>query len=182
MPKTDFVDSGVPAIHYGQIYTRFGTSTTESITYVDDSKAQKLAKVHPGDIIITNTSENIDDVCKALAWLGNQVAVTGGHATVIKHHEDPLYLVYFFRSSEFDSLKRKLQTGTKVIDVSAKSLTKVPVPLPPIEVQSEIAKHLKAFDELLIDVTIGLPAEINARRKQYEYYRDKLLTFEEKVA
>lgn len=73
-------------------------------------------------------------------------------------------------------------TGTKVIDVSAKSLAKVPVPLPPIHVQSEIAKQLKAFDELFTNVTVGLPAEISARSKQYEYYRDKLLTFEELVA
>lgn len=40
-----------------------------------------MAKVDPGDLIVTNTSENIEDVCKAVAWLGNEQIVTGGHAT-----------------------------------------------------------------------------------------------------
>jgi type I restriction enzyme S subunit len=54
------------------------------------------------------------------------------------------------------------------------------VPIPPLPVQEEIVRILDQFDTLVNDIKQGLPAEISARRKQYEYYRDKLLTFKEK--
>ncbi len=131
MPKTDLTDSGVGAVHYGQIYTRYGTSTIDTLSFVSPNTAAKLTKVDPGDLIVTNTSENIEDVGKAVAWLGEHQIVTGGHATVVKHHEDPKYLSYWFQSASFFAQKRALATGTKVIDVSAKQLAKVKIPIPP---------------------------------------------------
>jgi len=56
-----------------------------------------------------------------------------------------------------------------------------PVPVPSIEEQERIISILDRFDTLVNDITQGLPAEIEARRKQYEYYHDKLLTFKEKI-
>ena len=56
---------------------------------------------------------------------------------------------------------------------------KYPVPLPNIEVQRRIAAVLDEFDTLTTSLSSGLPAEVAARRKQYEHYRDRLLTFEE---
>ena len=56
-------------------------------------------------------------------------------------------------------------------------LQKVVLPIPPIDIQHRIAKILDSFETLVNDLTAGLPAEIEARRKQYEYYRNKLLTF-----
>ena len=53
------------------------------------------------------------------------------------------------------------------------------IPLPSLAEQRRVAKKLRHFDALVNDLSIGLPAEIAARRQQYEYYRDKLLTFEE---
>ena len=91
MPKSDLTENGVGAIHYGQIYTRYGAWARATISFVSETTASKLAKVDPGDIIITNTSENIEDVGKAVAWLGDEQVVTGGHATVIKHAQNPKY-------------------------------------------------------------------------------------------
>ncbi|MCM1474342.1 MAG: restriction endonuclease subunit S, partial [Muribaculaceae bacterium] len=59
-------------------------------------------------------------------------------------------------------------------------LTKIKIPVPPIEEQKRIVSILDKFDALCNDLTSGIPAEINARQKQYEYYRDKLLNFKEK--
>lgn len=181
MPKSDFVASGVGCIHYGQIYTHYGIWTTETLSFVAAEKAAKLTKVEPGDLIITNTSENIDDVCKAVAWLGDAQIVTGGHATVLKHDQDPKYLSYYLQTPHFFAEKKKLAAGTKVIHISAKSLAKIRIPVPPIEVQREIVKVLDRFDTLVNDISSGLPAEITARRQQYVYYRDRLLTFKEAV-
>ncbi|CEI46616.1 JHP726-like protein [Propionibacterium freudenreichii] len=171
MPKTDLVEEGVGAVHYGQIYTRYGVSATETFSFVSPEKAVKLAKVEPGDVIITNTSENIDDVGKSLAWVGDAVIVTGGHATVIKHDQDSKFLAYWFASADFYAQKRKLATGTKVIDVSAKQLATVRIPVPPLEVQREIVRVLDKFTQLEAE----LEAELEARRAQYEHYRNALL-------
>ena len=179
MPKVDLTDAGVGAIHYGQIYTRYGAWTTSTISFVSPGTAAKLAKVNPGDIIITNTSENVEEVGKAVAWLGDDQIVTGGHATVIRHPEDPKFLSYWFQSESFFGQKKALATGTKVIDVSAKQLAKVRIPVPPLEVQHENVALLDQFDALVNDLNAGLPAELAARRKQYAFYRDSLLTFPE---
>ncbi len=70
----------------------------------------------------------------------------------------------------------------KVKRLSASGLGQIEIPVPPLEEQRRIADTLDKFDALVNDISIGLPAEITARRKQYEYYRDKLLTFKEAAA
>jgi type I restriction enzyme S subunit len=182
LPKSDFTELGVPAIHYGQIYTHYKTWATETKSFVAETTSTKLAKVLPGDLVITNTSENLEDVGKAVAWLGSRTAVTGGHATVIRHKQNPKYLAYYFQTSQFSIDKAKHAKGTKVIDVSAKDLAKISVPLPAIEVQDKIVKILDGFELLTRSLSEGIPAEIEARRKQYEHYRDMLLTFKELAA
>lgn len=62
------------------------------------------------------------------------------------------------------------------------SMSRIPLALPDLETQARIVSILDRFDALVNDITQGLPAELAARRKQYEYYRDKLLTFKEKVS
>ena len=177
MPKSDFAESGVGCIHYGQIYTYYDIWATETISFVPAVKAERLAKVDPGNLVITNTSENIEDVCKAVAWIGDTQIVTGGHATVLKHDQNPKYLSYYLQTPHFYSEKKKHATGTKVIDVSAKSLAKIKIPIPPLEVQREIVKVLDTFTKLEAE----LEAELEARRRQYQYYRNALLTFGERT-
>lgn len=105
LPKADFTTSGVPAIHYGQIYTHYGLSTETTISYVSPETARKLKKVNTGDVVITNTSENLEDVGKALVYLGNSEAVTGGHATIFKPNKFIIgkYFAYFTQTSTFFS-------------------------------------------------------------------------------
>ena len=181
MPKTDFSESGVGAIHYGQIYTKFGTATAEVIAHVPEDKAKKLAVVNPGDVIVANTSENLEDVCKAVAWVGDSDIVTGGHATVIKAPEqNAKFISYYMATGQFNKDKRRHAFGTKVIDVAPKNLAKIEFPLPSLEEQQRIVDILDRFDTLTTSLSEGLPAELAARRSQYEYYRDQLLTFPRK--
>ena len=64
-------------------------------------------------------------------------------------------------------------------NLNARKIKNFPIPIPPLEEQQRIVNILDKFDALVNDLTSGLPAEIEARRKQYEYYRDQLLTFKE---
>jgi type I restriction enzyme S subunit len=179
LPKADFTETGVPAIHYGQIYTYYKTFTTETKSFVSIETAKKLQKVNKGDVVITNTSENLEDVGKALVYLGNQQAVTGGHATIFKPSKliDGKYFAYFSQTEMFASQKRKYAKGTKVIDVSANDMAKILIPVPSPEEQERIVSILDKFDILTTSISEGLPKEIELRKKQYEYYRDLLLAF-----
>ncbi len=173
LQKKDFTESGVGCIHYGQIYTYYNLFTSQTKSFVDPELAKRLTKVETGDVIIACTSENMEDVCKAVAWLGDYDIVTGGHACVFKHKENPKYISYFLQTEDFSQQKKKYARGAKVIDIKAADLANIEIPVPPLAVQSEIVKVLDNFTELTAELT----AELIARKKQYEYYRNKLLSF-----
>lgn len=177
LQKKDFTESGVPCIHYGQIYTYYGTFTQKTKSFCSPNLAKRLTKIKTGDLIIACTSENIDDVCKAVTWLGDEEIVTGGHACVFKHNENPKYISYFFQTYNFYQQKKKYARGTKVIDIKISDLKKILIPIPPIEVQEKIVSVLDKFETMVSDLSAGIPAEIAARQEQYEYYRNRLLTF-----
>lgn len=179
LQKKDFTPTGVGCIHYGQIYTHYGTWTTTTLSFVSNETAHRLKHVEHGDIIITNTSENVQDVCKAVVYLGKEQIVTGGHASIFKpsKHIDGKYFAYYTQTIWFAREKRKYAKGTKVIDVSANDLAKIQIPIPPLSEQQRIVSILDKFDTLTTSISEGLPKEIELRRKQYEYYRDRLLSF-----
>lgn len=177
LQKKDFTNEGVGCIHYGQIYTHYGTWATKTLTLCSHELAGKLKVAHKGDIIIATTSENVEDVCKAVAWLGDEDIVISGDAYIFSHNQNPKYISYLFQTNNFFNFKRKNQTGTKVIRVSGESLAKYIAPIPPISVQQRIVSILDKFETLVNDLSQGLPAEIAAVQEQYEYYRNKLLTF-----
>ena len=186
LQKIDLTTSGIPAIHYGQIYTYYGVSVEQTISFVTPETAKGLKKVDYGDVIITNTSENLEDVGKAVFYSVKEQGVTGGHATIFKPSKEIIgkYLVYYTQTAEFSNQKRKYAKGTKVIDVSANDLAKITVPIPypndtkkSLEEQARIVAILDRFDTLVNSISEGLPKEIALRRKQYEYYREQLLSF-----
>ena len=180
LTKKELSDDGVPAIHYGQIYTRYGLSTEKTLSFVSTELAKRLRKVDTGDVVITNTSENLADVGKSLVYLGKEQAVTGGHATIFKPNKQIIlgkYFSYFTQTDNFATQKRKYAKGTKVIDVSTNDMAKLKIPIPPLSVQSQIVAILDTFDTLTQSISEGLPKEIQLRQKQYEYYRERLLNF-----
>ena len=92
----------------------------------------------------------------------------------------PKYIKFILESSYG---KKELYKRTLVYAVPIKinlgDIPKLKIPLPNLEKQKEIVEILDKFDALVNDLSAGLPAEINARRKQYEFYRNKLLSFDE---
>lgn len=175
--KKDFVAEGCPCIHYGQIYTKYGTSAEKTITFISNEVAKKSKIAKPNDIIMAVTSENVEDVCKCVAWLGNENIAVSGHTAIIRSTQNAKYLAYYFCTSMFFEQKKKYIHGTKVIEVTPSDLANIVIPLPTLDKQKRIVEILDKFDNLCNDLTAGLPAEIEHRQKQYEYYRDKLLTF-----
>ena len=92
----------------------------------------------------------------------------------------PKFLFYYMKASFYRYITQNA-VQSSVTSIRRPMLDKYPIPIPPLEVQQKIVSILDHFDTLCNDLTQGLPAEIAARRKQYEYYRDKLLTFPRKA-
>ncbi|WP_282072006.1 restriction endonuclease subunit S [Polaribacter atrinae] len=177
LQKKDFTDSGVGCIHYGQIYTHYGTYTNKTKSFVSEEFAKKARIAKNGDLVIATTSENDEDLCKAVAWLGNEDIAVSSDACFYRHNLDPKYVAYFFQTEQFHKQKRSFITGAKVRRVNASNLEKFKIPVPSPEEQERIVTILDKFDTLTTSISEGLPKEIDLRKKQYEYYREMLLTF-----
>lgn len=177
LQKRDFTEAGIPCIHYGQIYTRFGVWTDKPLTYTSSEKVpgQKFASV--GDIVMAVTSETVEDVCKCVAWIGDAPAAVSGHTAIIHHNQNPKFLSYYFHTSQFATQKRHLAHGVKVIEVTPERLKNVIIPFPAMSEQNKIVRKLDDMTAL-ID---GIEEEIALRKQQYELYRDKLLIFKKAV-
>ncbi len=179
--KSDFTEHGTGCIHYGQIHTYYGVYADRTKSFIDPDLANRLRKADKGDLIIATTSEDDSGVAKAVAWLGDEKVAVSTDAYILSHSLNPKYLSYCFQTELFQKQKKRHITGTKVRRISGNRLAKIKIPNPRPEIQQEIVSILDKFEALINDLSVGLPAEIDARRKQYEYYRDKLLTFKEKV-
>lgn len=172
--KSDFTESGVGCIHYGQIHTHYGTWAVKTKSFINPEFAARLRKAHLNDLVIATTSEDDAAVAKAVAWLGDEDVAVSTDAYIYRHAANPKYMSYFFQTECFQSQKKSRITGTKVRRISGDSLAKIKIPIPPPYVQAEIVRILDTFT----DLTRELTRELTDRKKQYHYYRDRLLTFE----
>ena len=177
--KKHFTEEGVPAIHYGKIYTYYGLYTDKTLNFIDEEIAKKQKFANNNDIVMAVTSENVEDVCKCVVWEGKEPVAVSGHSVIIRHNQNARFLAYYFTTSHFQRQKERYCIGTKVIEMKPDNLAKILVPIPSIEEQNRIVSILDKFYSITNDISEGLPAEIELRQKQYEYYRDELLTFKE---
>lgn len=178
LQKKDFTETGVPAIHYGQIYTYYGTFATKTKSFVSAELAKKLKKAKYGDVLIAGTSENLKDVMKPLGWLGSEIAFSGDmFAFRPNKRVNTKYLTYILQTERFYKFKEKYAQGTKVIRVKADNFLNYEIPLPTFEEQQRIVSILDKFETLTNSITEGLPLAIEQSQKRYEYYRELLLNF-----
>jgi type I restriction enzyme M protein len=180
--KADIVEEGVPAIHYGEIYTRYGVATSSVAIHLRPELKAGLRYAKPGDVVIVDVGETVEDVGKAVAWLGDEDVAIHDHSFAFRHNQNPSYVSYYLRTKAFQREKAKYVARTKVKTLSMPGIAKIRIPVPPREVQDYIVSILDKFDALVNDLNIDLPAELNARREQYEHYLDQLLTFKEPAA
>ena len=169
---------GIPWIKIGDVDPRgkFVTSAAERIT---SAGAEKSRKVLPGDFILSNSMSfgrpyilQIEG-CVHDGWL---------ILSNVADHWIPDFLYHSLRTDNVQHQFAQLASGGTVRNLNSRVIESVELPLPPKAVQEEIVSILDRFDALVNDITSGLPAEIAARRAQYEHYRDRLLSFPEKKA
>ena len=183
--KSDLLDNGdIPVVHYGQIYTTYTHAFRETVSFVDKRTAVSV-KAHHGDVVVCLTeTADLGFVGKAVAQIcGVDVGISGdaGVLHLNPTQVDARYLSYVMATECFQVQKEKCKRGTTVMHLNVPMWKKICVPVPPLPVQEEIVRILDAFDTYCNDMTAGLAGELAMRRKQFQYWREKLLTFDDSV-
>lgn len=180
--KTDIVSEGTPCIHYGELYTHFGICARETKSFLCEDLASKLRFAQPGDVVIVSAGETIEDIGNATAWLGNEDVVIHDACFAFKSKLNPVYVSYFLRTKSFKNQIKKSISSGKISSINSSGLGRALIPIPcpdnpkkSLEIQAEIVRILDAMTAHTAELT----AELTARKKQYNYYRDKLLSFED---
>ncbi|BBA29662.1 restriction endonuclease subunit S [Prevotella melaninogenica] len=177
--KTDITTQGCPCIHYGEMYTYYGIWANKSKSFISQTLVNKknLRQALTNDVIIVGAGETIEDLGVGTAWLSQTPVVIHDACFIFRSSLNPKYVAYFTRTNNFhDQLRRHVSSG-KISAVNAKGLSKIKIPVPPLSEQERIVSILDKFDTLVNSISEGLPKEIELRRKQYEYYREQLLSF-----
>lgn len=177
--RTDITSDGVPCIHYGEMYTHYGTWANESKSFLSEELVdnKKLRVAEKGDVVIVAAGETVEDIGKGTAWLSEKGVVIHDACFLYRSQLNPKYVAYFTRTKRFhDQIKKHISSG-KISAINANGLSKAIIPIPSLEEQEHIVAILDKFDTLTTSISKGLPKEIELRQKQYEYYRDMLLTF-----
>ncbi|MEM8830051.1 MAG: restriction endonuclease subunit S [Cyanobacteria bacterium P01_G01_bin.19] len=182
--KADYVDDGIDVIHYGEIYTHYGVSASSALSQVRSEMAASLRYAQPGDVVITDVGETVEDVAKAVAWLGNENIAIHDHCYAFRHSLNPKFVSYCMQTNKFiaDKAKHIVRAKVKTLMINTFPKVRIPVPFPndperSLAEQARIVAILDKFDTLTHSISERLPREIELRQKQYEYYRDLLLNF-----
>ena len=180
----EFFGKGTPFIRYTDVYnhrTLRKKDITALVECTEDEK--KRLKVSRGDVLFTRTSETAEDIGWSSVMLDDMDdCVFNGFtikATPKTKELLPEYCAYCFSTSDFRQYVTKHCAFTTRASLTGNTIAQYRMTIPPLDIQSRIVNVLDNFEKICSDLNIGLPAEIEARQKQYEYYRDKLLTFAE---
>lgn len=142
------------------------------------SRAQQIVK--KDDVLFGTTRPTLRRYCIIPNEYDNQICSTG--YCVLRADTNiiiPQYLFFMLTTNSFYNYVEEKQSGASYPSISDTLIKKYIIPVPPLEEQERIVAILDKFDSLVNDISEGLPAELTARRQQYEYYRNKLLTFDE---
>ena len=171
--RTDIVPEGVPCIHYGDMYTYYGISAEETPTHLTKELSSKLRFAKTGDVVIVAAGENDLDIGVGVAWLGKEPVVVHDACFIYEHKMVPKYVSHFMRSRNYHQQIRMGVVDGKICSISAKELGRALIAVPSLQEQQRIVSILDTFEASIQN----LEAQLKEREKQYEYYRNKLLTF-----
>ncbi len=177
--RDEVTEEGTPCIRYGEIYTSYGIFFDKCISHTDSSKIQSKKVLKKNDILFAITGESVEDIAKSTAYVGEEEGLVGGDIVVLRHNQNAKYLSYALSTADAVMQKGLGKVKSKVVHSNAPSILAIEIPLPSLEEQQRIVGILDNFDNLTMNMSTGIPSEIDGRTKQYEYYRDKLLEFKE---
>lgn len=178
----EFFGSGTPIVNYTDVYKnkKISSNILKGKVRVSNEEVERYG-IQRGDVFFTRTSETQEEIGKTSVLLDEvKDGVFSGfvlRARPITKLLLPEYCAYCFESTTFRRDIVRYSTYTTRALTNGSTLSKLKIPVPSLEIQSRIVQVLDNFEMVCNDLNIGLPKEIELRQKQYEYFREKLLTF-----
>ncbi|HOJ66900.1 MAG TPA: restriction endonuclease subunit S, partial [Paludibacteraceae bacterium] len=175
--KTDFQNGNAKFITYMNVYSNIAVKTNIN-DFVRIGENENQNRVEYGDVLFTGSSETPDEcgISSVLTENISEPLYLNSFCFGFRLHDKELFLPdflkYLFRDDKIRKQIAQTANGVTRFNVSKKRFAKILIPIPPLPVQQEIVNILDKFTEL----EAKLEAELEARRKQYEYYRNQLLT------
>lgn len=185
--KEDFTDGNETFISYMNVYSNIALQTDVS-DMVKIKPGEKQNTIQYGDALFTGSSETPEEcgMSSVLTTHTDKKLYLNSFCFGYRLNDSSLFLPDFLkhllRSKQIRRQISRTANGVTRFNVSKKLFAKIMLPVPPLELQEKIVAILDRFETLVNDLSEGLPAEIAAVKEQYEYYRNRLLTFKEKTA
>jgi len=180
--KSDFTEGNARYITYLNVSNNISVDTTRS-DFVKVRNKEKQNQIRYGDVLLTGSSETPNEVGMSSVVCDNlmEPIFLNSFCFGFRFNDvdlfDPRFLKYLFRAETLRKQIIKCANGVTRFNISKKRFLKIFIPIPPLEIQQEIVNILDTFSELEAELKVELNAELEARRKQYQYYRDELLNF-----
>lgn len=180
--KSDFGLGSAFYVPYKNIYDNIQVQS-ENLEMVRVEAGETQHEVVYGDVLFTGSSETIEEVGMSsvvTSTLPPNVYLNS-FSFGVRFNDSvkliPQFSKFLFRSPFLRQQIQRTASGVTRFNVSKERFRKIHIPVPPIKEQERIVSILDEFDTLTTSVSEGLPKEISLRRKQYEYYRNQLLSF-----
>lgn len=177
--KEDFKDGNAKFVSYMNVYSNPALNLN-IVDKVRISDGEEQNTIQYGDILFTGSSETPEEcgMTSIVTQTIEEAIYLNSFCFGLRLNNverfDVNFLKHLFRCDSIRKSLQKTANGVTRFNVSKKRLLKIEIPVPPLEIQTQIAYFLDHFTEL----TASLQAELQARQEQYEYYRNKLLTFD----
>lgn len=164
--KEQVISDGFPCIRYGEIYTTHNFIIRNFKSFISEDVASESKEIKNGDILFAGSGETIEEIGKAVAYIGTDKAYAGGDVIILSTKKDvnPECLSYALETDFVKRQKRVLGQGNSVVHIYPSDLSKVKIPLPPIPEQKAIAQVLSTADAA-IQTTERLIAQKELRKK-----------------
>lgn len=181
--KKDFEEGNAKYVTYSNIFNNIAVNLNIN-DVVNILPGEKQNVIAYGDVIFTGSSETPDEcgMSSVVTEIINEPIYLNSFCFGFRLNNlslyEPGFLKFLFRSNNIRNEIKKTANGVTRYNISKKLFSQIEIPIPPLPEQRRIVAILDHFETLVNDLSVGLPAELEARRKQYEYYRDKLLTFD----
>lgn len=150
--KEQVIESGLPCIRYGEIYTTHDFILKEFKSFISEEVATESKEIKNGDILFAGSGETLEEIGKAVAYVGNKKAYAGGDVIILSTNKkvNTEWLSYILESDFVRRQKRRLGQGQSVVHIYPSDLATLNIPYPPEQEQESISTLLD-----LMDIAIG---------------------------
>lgn len=172
LPKSDLVENGVPAILYGDIYTKYNLKAVNIINHVTKKSSLNAKEITKGDILFTGSGETKEDIGKCIVYLGNESIYAGGDIIILHQKiHDSLFLSYSLNSDLAVNQKIISAKGEIIVHIYSSKIKEIYIPIPPLEEQKEIVSYLENQTKRIDDLKAKYRQEIDLIKE----YKERLI-------